>query len=80
MPDEHEVVRASGPGRRAVVKTGTALVVGLALGSGYVRPGLTSVELVEVAYASGNPVAVAPGAITAEGTGSGGGKGKGKGR
>jgi hypothetical protein len=55
MLDEHAGEGARRPRRRALIKTGAALAAGLALGSGYARPGLTSVALIEVAYASGDP-------------------------
>jgi hypothetical protein len=77
MPAEHEGARTPQPRRRMVVKAGAALAVGLTLGSGYVRPSVTSVELVEVAYASGNPLAAPRGG--GQGGPAPGGKGRGKG-
>jgi hypothetical protein len=74
MSDKHEWARARRPRRRTVIKTGAALAAGLTLGSGYVRPSVTSVELAEVAYASGDPVAARGGGA------SGGGEGRGRGR
>jgi len=53
MTDQRSSMRAP---RRALVKAGAALATGLALGGAYARPSLSSVELVEVAYASGNPI------------------------
>jgi hypothetical protein len=55
MLDEHAGEGAPRPRRRTLIKSGAALGAGLTLGSGYVRPSLTSVALTEVAYASGDP-------------------------